>query len=230
MGKGCAVSENNDKRELLKLKQGIIDKSDAIDESGYDVNMPTTAGEKARNWMWYHTGLIILAVVLIGVGAAIYFAFFAKSKPDISIYSAGNYTMTMRTMLENTMAKYCPDFDGSNETIVTIEQSVMDEMLGNTDLYEEVVNGSAQIFIGGKEQLIALYDDVKKAKGTDLFADLSRLTGKEEYLVDIRETSYGKSSQIFSNEIFMAIRKTDDENQKHAEEFVSNLITGKNYT
>ena len=225
----CAMSQDNDKRELLKLRQGIIDKSDAIDETGYDVNMPSTAGEKAKNWMWYHTGLIVLAVLLIGVGIVIYFAFFAGAKPDMTIYSAGNYTMTMRTMLENTMKNYCPDFDSDGETVIGIEQSVKDEMLGNTDLYEEVMNGHSQIFIGTKEQLTALYDDVKSATGEALFADLGTLTGTDGYAVDIRETSFGKNAQIFSTEIFIAVRRTDDESQRHAEEFVGNLISGKNY-
>ncbi len=223
------MSQDNDKRELLKLRQGIIDKSDAIDESGYGVNMPSTAGEKAKNWMWYHTGLIILAVVLIGVGIAIYFAFFSRSKSDMTIYSAGSYTMTMRTLLENTMKSYCPDFDGDGETVITIEQSVKDDMLGSTDLYEEVMNGSSQIFIGTKDRLTALYDDVKSATGEELFCDLGALTGTDGYAVDIRETSFGKNAQIFSTEIYIAIRNTDDDSRQHAEEFVGNLISGKNY-
>lgn len=223
------MSQDNDKRELLKLKQGIIDKSDIIDESGYDVNMPSTAGEKTKNWMWYHTGIIILAAVMIGVGIVIYLAFFTSPKPDITIYSAGNYSMTMRNMLEQNMAKYCPDFNGSGETVVTVNQSVKDDMLGNTDLYEEVLNGSSQVFIGKKEQLTALYDDIKKAKGEDLFADLYEITGVDGFLIDIKETSFGKRSQIFSTEIFIAVRKTDDESQRRAEEFVDNLVSGKNY-
>lgn len=223
------MSQENDKRELLKLKQGLIDSSSAIDESGYAVNMPQTAGEKAKNWAWYHIGIIAAVIIIAALCVVIYFAFFQSKKADITIYSINNYTGTMCNLLESGFENYCPDFDDNSDITVDINKSVNDEVLGNIDLYEEIDNGSSQVFIGTREQLTAVYDDIMAADGKELFADLSEIDGADGYLIDLRQTSFGKKMQIFSTEIFAAVRKTDDESQSNAMEFLNNLSVGVIY-
>ena len=108
------ADNNKDVRELLKLKQGLIDEKDSdIQETGYDVRMAQTASEKTKNFLWYHKAMIAGGIVLIILTVIIYLAFFVKKKPDITIYSIGNYAMSVRTNFENTMAQYAPDFDGN---------------------------------------------------------------------------------------------------------------------
>lgn len=223
------MSQDNDKRELLKLRQGIIDKSESIDESGYDVEMPKTATEKTKNWMWYHTGIIVLSVIILAVGAVIYFNFFRNKNADIEIYSAGNYTTTMIHLLENNLDRYCPDFNSDSKSVVSVSQSVSDEMLGNVDLYEEVNNGDCQVFIGTEKQLRALYEDIMSAKNQELFTDLSGIESADGYLINIKDTAFGKKMQVYSTEMYFAVRKTDDEAQKNAIEFIQNITDGKTY-
>ena len=81
---------DKDRRELLKLKQGLVDEKDSnIKETGYDVRMAQTPGEKTKNFLWYHKVMIVVGILLIALAAVIYAEFFVKKKPDITIYSLG---------------------------------------------------------------------------------------------------------------------------------------------
>jgi len=221
------ADNNKDVRELLKLKQGLIDKKDSdIQETGYDVRMAQTASEKTKNFLWYHKAMIAGGIVLIILAVIIYLAFFVKKKPDITMYSIGNYAMSVRTNFENTMAQYAPDFDGNGERSITIEQAVPDEFLGDTELFNEIQNGNSQIFIGPEDEIKSVYESFTTVSGEPVFADLGEITGENGYMTDIRNTAYGKRMQLFSTPIYIAVRRTNDESQEHAMEFLKNLQDG----
>lgn len=87
------ADNNKDVRELLKLKQGLIDEKDSdIQETGYDVRMAQTASEKTKNFLWYHKAMIAGGIVLIILAVIIYLAFFVK-KNRISRYTASETTL-----------------------------------------------------------------------------------------------------------------------------------------
>lgn len=130
---------DKDRRELLKLKQGLVDEKDSnIKETGYDVRMAQTPGEKTKNFLWYHKVMIVVGILLIALAAVIYAEFFVKKKPDITIYSLGNYAMSVRTGFEEGMSAYTPDFDKNGEHNVTIDQGVPDQYLGDVDLFDQI--------------------------------------------------------------------------------------------
>lgn len=130
---------DKDRRELLKLKQGLVDEKDSnIKETGYDVRMAQTPGEKTKNFLWYHKVMIVVGILLIALAAVIYAEFFVKKKPDITIYSLGNYAMSVRTGFEEGMSAYTPDFDNNGEHNVTIDQAVPDQYLGDVDLFDQI--------------------------------------------------------------------------------------------
>ena len=82
---------DKDRRELLKLKQGLVDEKDSnIKETGYDVRMAQTPGEKTKNFLWYHKVMIVVGNLLIALSADIYAEIFLKRKPDYSINSLLN--------------------------------------------------------------------------------------------------------------------------------------------
>ena len=170
--------------------------------------------------------MIAGGIVLIILTVIIYLAFFVKKKPDITIYSIGNYAMSVRTNFENTMAQYAPDFDGNGERNITIEQAVPDEFLGDTELFNEIQNGNSQIFIGPEDEIKSVYESFTTVSGEPVFADLGEITGESGYMTDIRNTAYGKRMQLFSTPIYIAVRRTNDESQEHAMEFLKNLQDG----
>ncbi len=226
--RGEAVSADNDKRELLKLKQGLIEQSDSIDEGGYDAVMPQTAGEKIKNWLWYKKGIIGIGVVLIIVVLVVFYFFFVLEKPDITVYSAGNYNTTMRQLLENNMKNYYTDANNDGRVKISINQAGNDPVLGYTDLYNELDSGKAQVYIGTKDKLTSIYEDYQKAENREIFADLSEFTSvPDEYLINIKDTEFGKRYKILSTDIFFAVKNTDDDNEQMGKDFVGNLYYGK---
>lgn len=224
------ADNDKDKRELLKLRQGLIDENNSdIKETGYDVKMPETGAEKAKNWLWYHTVIIAASVFLIGLGVVIYLAFFIKDAPDISIYSVGNYAMSVRTNCENSMSPYVPDFDGNGKNKVTITQAVPDEFLGETELCNEMMNGSCEVFIGSKEELENVYKNFTVGDNEPLFCDLSSVTGEEGYMIDLRQTAYGKRNKMHYTELYAAVRNSKDEKAENGLRFIENLCNGTMY-
>lgn len=221
---------DKDRRELLKLKQGLVDENDSeIRETGYDVRMAQTASEKTKNFLWYHKVIIVVGILLIILGVIIYFVFFAKKKPDITIYSVGNYAMSIRTSFEDGMSAYASDFDNNGEHNVTIDQSVPDAYLGDVDLFDQIKNGKCQVFIGTESELQSAYESFENAYGDKIFSDLSEITGESGYVINLKNTAYGKRMQIFTTEIFVAVRNTDDESEEQAMQFVKNLYDGVYY-
>lgn len=221
---------DKDRRELLKLKQGLVDEKDNnIKETGYDVRMAQTPGEKTKNFLWYHKVMIVVGILLIALAAVIYAEFFVKKKPDITIYSLGNYAMSIRTGFEEGMSAYTPDFDNNGEHNVTIDQGVPDQYLGDVDLFDQIKNGKCQVFIGKESELKDTYNSFKNAYGQQIFRDLSEITGESGYLINLKNTAYGKRMQIYSTEIYVAVRCTDDESERNAMQFVKNLYDGVYY-
>ncbi len=223
------MSVDNDKRELLKLKQGLIEESDAIDEGGYDVAMPDTAMGKFKNWLWYHKLWFIIGFIVLALGFVIWYFFFVSEKPDIRIYSTGNYSTTYRQLLEENTAAFCPDFDKDGKVKVSINQPGDDTVMGFTDLYAEIENGNSSLYIGKKDKLEALYNDFKTAKDKEIFASLKDITGADVYLIDVTKTQFGEDNKLLTTELFIAVKNTDDESEKQAIEFLSNLYNNKKF-
>ena len=88
------------------------------------------------------------------------------------------------------------------------------------------MNGNSQIFIGPEDEIKNVYESFTTVSGEPVFADLGEITGESGYMTDIRNTAYGKRMQLFSTPIYIAVRRTNDESQEHAMEFLKNLQDG----
>lgn len=171
-GKRMADNYDNgdkDRRELLKLKQGLVDEKDSnIKETGYDVRMAQTPGEKTKNFLWYHKVMIVVGILLIALAAVIYAEFFVKKKPDITIYSLGNYAMSIRTGFEEGMSAYTPDFDNNGEHNVTIDQGVPDQYLGDVDLFDQIKTVNVRYLSARRACLRTLTTASKRLRTADI--------------------------------------------------------------
>ncbi|MDE8718908.1 hypothetical protein PZH37_18190 [[Eubacterium] siraeum] len=58
---------------------------------------------------------------------------------------------------------------------------------------------------------------------------MSEITGESGYLINLNNTAYGKRMQIYSTEIYVAVRCTDDESERNAMQFVKNMYDGVYY-
>ena len=149
-----------EKRELLKLKQGLIEESDVVEdyEISHDYEKPT--GSKSVENFWYHYKWhvigITFAVLMIGIMVV---QTITKEKNDLYVLavstqnSSGIYVK--QTDIEKALEQYCPDFDGNGYVHVGINFVNLSTEGGVTEYSDaeaykfraELFTGDAQLFL-----------------------------------------------------------------------------------
>lgn len=169
-----AARERQERIELLKMKQGLIEESELIPESGY-VKMPELHGwEKFKNFFYHNKAFILLGaffVFVIGVcvGQVIF-----REKDDLYVMivsSSKDSELGWRYYdFENALEKYCPDFDENGKIHVSInyiDRSVAGEVLTEMEsinsekLTAELMSAEAQLIIADEEFADWMIDDDK---------------------------------------------------------------------
>lgn len=109
-----------DKLELMKLKNGIIEESETIKEEEKTVRVLSTK-EKISNFFYhYKLPVIFGGVMLAAFGFMIYDAV-TREKPDMYVLSTCNNGLEMRTEeLEEFFERYCEDKNGDGEIVVQV--------------------------------------------------------------------------------------------------------------
>lgn len=172
----------NEKRELLKLKQGIIEESDVIQQAEEKPKYEKLHGIKAVENFFYHYKwhVVVIAFVVVVLGFMIY-STVTKETPDLNVLvtTRGNYAdLTYKVKdLENAFEMYCPDFDKNGKVHVNVYYIDMSpsnnmeyENSNTTKFYGEVATGTAQLFMVNPEMI----DYIIAASGAeDFFIDIS---------------------------------------------------------
>lgn len=159
-----AARERQEKIELLKMKQGLIEESDVIPETGY-VKMPELHGwAKFKDFFWRNKAFILLGaffvfVIGICVGQVIF-----KEKEDLHVLivaSSENSELGWRyNDFEKALEQYCPDFDGNGKIHVSVNyanRSVAGEVLTEMEqinsqrLTAELTSAEAQLIIADED-------------------------------------------------------------------------------
>lgn len=154
-----ARRDREERIALLKMKQGLIEESELIPESGYE-KPPEPRGLSKLGNFFYHNK----AFILIGAFFAALIIFFVvqiatREKEDLYVLAIGfdeNSELGWRTQtLKSALEKYCPDFDENGEVHVTV--NFIDRTSGGyTSQYDqaqiqkltaEFLNASAQMLI-----------------------------------------------------------------------------------
>ena len=107
-----------EKRELLKLKQGIIEESDVVEdyEMSHDYKKPEGA-KKIENFFYhYKWHVIVITAIVLFVGYMVYDTV-TKEKNDLYVLaistSNSSQIYTKQFDIEQALERYCPDFDGN---------------------------------------------------------------------------------------------------------------------
>lgn len=224
------MSVDNDRRELLKLKQGIIENSETIPVDDYEVEMPKTRSEKVKNFIYYHK-LILGIVVLLAVFIVIFILnFVIKEPPDIKMFSLGGYNMVMseRQTMAEQFEKVCPDFNENGSIHVDIVQSVDDDVISSFELYDELNKGDIAVFYGTEEKIQYVFSDMKKAYEIDIFGDISEFlpdaVDKGAYYIKLSNTALGKETGL-NGDMCIAFKSTSSQ-AENAKEFIKNIYLG----
>ncbi len=208
------MSYNDDKRELLKLKQGLIEESDIIpvDENGYgDKGKYEVKGAKNKiaNFFYLYKIPIICVVFAAFILAFIIFSAASVKKEDLRVLMISSDSDICNAFLlkekdyQAALEMYTPNYDGNDYIHVnnysinlSSEQDANYLYVNNTKLFSELSLNVAQIYIGDKEELIkiTLTGEELEENETDeidtsnldinVYEDLSLLYPNDPHIVD----------------------------------------------
>lgn len=125
-----------EKLELLKMKQGIIEESEIIPEDEHLPYEQPHGLKRVSNFFyhnsWYLIPLAIAAAIVIFLAVKI----FSQEKADIEIMVAvteeNSELLQKADIIEKTLEKYCPDFDGNGKIHVNVE--LIDLSMGDAQI------------------------------------------------------------------------------------------------
>lgn len=190
------MSYSDDKRELLKLKQGIIEESETIKEQARPEKYEVHGIKKVENF-FYHYGVIVLVITLVTalVGFLVY-QHVTKPRGDAKVLIVADDSAVYSSLFfkqlyfENALESYTKDYDENGYVHVDAYlydmsgESYSDSLFANQQkLYAELSLGEGQMLIGNREML-----DWIKGEDDD----------SEEYFINLRER-YPDSENIVDN-------------------------------
>lgn len=153
------MSYQDDKRELLKLKQGLIEESETIREEKRE-EIELHGWKKVSNFFYHYKWHVIVAAFFIAAIGFFIYDIVKKEEADLRVLVitkdneiAGN-VMYKTKDFELAFEKYCPDFDDSGYVHVDVynidlsENSDPQYMIAQTTkAMGEITFGESQMYI-----------------------------------------------------------------------------------
>ena len=112
--------------ELMKLKNGVIEESETIKEE-HEAPKELHGKEKIVNF-WYHNKIwILFAAFIIGVVTFILVDEFTRVRPDMTVMMIANNGLAYRQdELQTFFEKYCDDLNGDGQVKVSVMMMPLD--------------------------------------------------------------------------------------------------------
>ena len=210
--------ESDEKRELLKLKQGLIEQSDIIEEDVHEEIVKPTGFKWIENFMYRNKWYFLAAVFAISLLGFMTYQLLSKESADLTVIVAISDSAKTPNIyqkvndLELAFEQYCPDFDGNGKVHVDVyhidltKNSNMQYVQVNTaKFYGEIERGQAELYICDPDILSTVgssvdYDPESTVITYDMmFADIGEATGLEEYKgikrVSVRDTAFATDAK-----------------------------------
>lgn len=190
---------NDDKRELLKLKQGLIEESDTIkeEENGYgDKGTYEVVGikNKVSNFFYHYKWHVIVSIFIAAVASFLIISTVIRERGDIRVLAFSKDPDTANSLyykskdFELAFEQFTKDYDDNGYTHTEFYFMNMGEnqdynyyFANQTKLFSEVATGTAQIYIADKDMLTEVIGDQTEGEA---YVDLSELYPDEPNIVD----------------------------------------------
>lgn len=245
------MSYQDDKRELLKLKQGLIEESETIHEEKREV-IELHGWKKISNFFYHNKWQIAIAVFLIAAASFFAYDIIKKEKGDIRVLIMTKDTETAASVMYKTQdfelafEKYCPDFDDSgyvHADIYNIDLSDNADMqyvsAGVTKAMGEITHGEAQMYIVDTAALESIAGDSAQdnfVNFEELYPDCPQADGIFYRLKDSDFAYMSNYVETCPEDLFIVIRSTaaGTANKERAEraqaralQVFDNIVNGK---
>lgn len=154
-----ALRDREERIELLKMKQGIIEESEIIPETGYAPPPKENAWQRLSSFVYRNKIFVVLGVLFAAIAALIIYQFATREKEDLHVlfvaYDPDSMMMLYSDVIAEALEQYCPDFDGNGKVHVSVN-FIDRAQRGNSSQYDdaqrqrlnsELEYGSAQLII-----------------------------------------------------------------------------------
>lgn len=246
------MSYQDDKRELLKLKQGLIEESETIKEEKAE-KTKLSPMKKIENFFYHYKLCLIAGVFIALVVGFLAYDLLSRENADVRIlYMSSDWELSQQLSakqkkVELALEQYCPDYDNDGNVhceIFYIDRSgnadAQYEMAFQAKLYGEYSSGVANMYITDKATIeeICGEEDVYS-----MFTDLSALYPLEENIDGIyyklKDTDFARLcgwDMSCPDDLYIVVRTVNGGmtsnaeekkiNNAHALTLLDNIISG----
>ena len=152
--------ESDEKRELLKLKQGIIEESDIIEQDVHEQPEEQTTVKKIDNFFYRNKWFVVVGVFFAALVAFFTYQIITREDPDLTVMLVISDTDKAPGLyqkvndIELALEQYCPDYDNNGYVHVAVyfidltKSSDSQYVQSNTaKFYGEIQRGVAELYI-----------------------------------------------------------------------------------
>jgi hypothetical protein len=238
------MSNNHDKRELLKLKQGLIEDSEVIKrEEPVKIELH---GKKKAEHFWYYNKVKIYLILFFGAILSLFiYEMLSVKKADIEFLLLASNRQTSTVLfnhvagINEAVGAFTPNFDGNKyiyaEGFAIDLFNAIDRnsyMAAQTRLFTEVRSGLTRLVIGNRDAFeVILGDSEYDLNG--IFVDLSERYPANENIIEevffkLADSEFPKLAGIdeadFPEDLYLALLAVNLSNDRQKREHENALI------
>ena len=198
-----------ERRELLKMKQGIIEESEMIPQDGY-AETPKLKGWAAVSNFFYHYKWFVLVGLFIAFFLAVTLVqIFTREKEDLYVLAISTTNKSgiyvKQVDIENALELYCPDFDGNGYVHVGVNVINLSKENGMNDYYDsehykfhsEIITGDSQLYVAdeGINDILANIADGEIQFFADISAEYPELVLADGEGIQLNKTGFAEQAR-----------------------------------
>lgn len=119
-----AERDRRERVELLKMKQGIIEESEMIPESGYAQPQEQGVWSKISSFIYSNKIFVVLGVLFAAIAVVLVVQLIMRQKDDVRVlmvaFDPDSKMYLYTDKIQDALEMYCPDFDGNGKVTVTV--------------------------------------------------------------------------------------------------------------
>jgi hypothetical protein len=207
------ASYNDEKRELLKMKQGLIEESDIIETEADKVVLEKPTGMKAvENFFYHNKWFVIVGAFFALVLTFLIYQTVTREVADMTVVLVTSDIQKSPNIYEKTrdvelaLEKYCPDFDKNGKVhvdVFTIDLTKTGSdpqyiTTNATKFHGEMQRGLAQMLICDKD-ILGESEQGNKIEFDPFFKDLGKATKMDalygKKLLKLKDTDFAKEAK-----------------------------------
>ncbi len=206
-----------EKLELLKMKQGIIEESEIIPEDAPTQYEKPHGWKKVSNFFYQNKWFLIPAFFAAALLVFLAVQFFTREKADIEIIVAvtteKSELLGKIDVIEETLEMYCPDFDGNGKvhvSVETIDLSMGDTMTQYADVERQKFSTEIKMFdrplaVCDKGYISDFIPPCDEGYGYELYSNLSG-TFSADILYNGKSVICSKTGLDFASDALLCVR------------------------